>query len=114
MIPRRKTGAGTLSRGSSPGRVRELRTSCSRCVPVGGAHPRADNRFPRRFLRAGAIFAGLVDPAPSLAGTPLTIFEALGVNPGGVERIFAADDFQKAGGLHEGLVSEAGDLLQLV
>ena len=35
------------------------------------------------------------------------------MDPGGVQRIVAAPDFQKTGRLHERRLAEAGDFLQL-
>ena len=41
-------------------------------------------------------------------------FVVFGVNPGGVERLIAADDFQEAGRLHERGVAEAAHFQELL
>ena len=41
-------------------------------------------------------------------------FVVLGVNPGGIERLIAADDLQEAGRLHERRVAEAAHFHQLL
>src|SRR5262249_8805047 len=68
----------------------------------------------RLFLRRGGDhFGQLGDVEVGFFQPPSSDVIALPMDPGGVERVFAADDLEKAGGLHEGLLPETGNLLQL-
>ena len=64
--------------------------------------------------------AALAPPATDAGSMPSFCQQLLGrfvvfrMNPGGVERLIAADDFQEAGRLHERRVAEAAHFQQLL
>ena len=101
-----KIGLGRSSRGSRSGRARASRMSwrvfatdgefVRKCGDVGLGELGAEvgRAVPCRGRRSGA--------KPSRSSRLRGGFIAFGVDPGAVERVFAVDDLEEAGGLGEG------------